>query len=238
MHRRIFHPFSLSVIRQLSRVTKDELEVVFVKYSDCLPSSKRSDVLLGSLLLGMRDEGQIKSLIMDQCQDLKFRSHLPHLLAAFEDVVGKKEADMFEAKEGLGVYSRATCYEFHQLLVATLSAYANTLGRFCDAQRELNVHMNGEAGMGEGWRDVGAGIQRKASGSGVQRAGAKKKKVKTTGVWQGIPKGARKPEAKADYVAPKPDLADPQEKVTNIWKLAERRNRYAQLLWECTFLLW
>src|SRR6267154_2483109 len=181
MHRRIFHPFSLSVIRQLSRVTKDELEVVFVKYSDCLPSSKRSDVLLGSLLLGMRDEGQIKSLIMDQCQDLKFRSHLPHLLAAFEDVVGKKEADMFEAKEGLGVYSRATCYEFHQLLVATLSAYANTLGRFCEAQQELNMHMNGgadAAGGDEGWRD--AEVQGRAKKNRKVKMGREKRQIELT----------------------------------------------------------
>ena len=38
---------------------------------------------------------------------------LPNLLGAFAEVVRMKEAKMLEVKEGLGVYSEATCVEFH-----------------------------------------------------------------------------------------------------------------------------
>jgi hypothetical protein len=211
-------------------VTEEDVRAAFAKYSTYIPSSRRSDVLLGSLLIGMKDKGQIKSLIMNQCQQPEFCSELPHLLAAFEEVVGKKEASTLEVKEGLGVYSKATCYEFHQLLVATISAYANTLGRFCDAQHELNVYMNGGLGRAEmeegSWN---AETQRKRST--VPRAQAKQ-------MMGAMPRGVRKSLAQTDYVSSKPKPVDPQEKVADIWKLIERRNAYAQLLWECTFLLW
>ena len=44
----------------------------------------------------------------------------------------------------MGVYTEATCYEFHQLLVALLIAYANVLGALCKAEWDLEEHRDME----------------------------------------------------------------------------------------------
>jgi hypothetical protein len=235
-------------------VTEDEVRVAFAKYSRLITSSKRSDVLLGSLLVGMRDEGQIQTLIMDQCRYPEFRSELPNLLAAFEEVVVKKEAQTLEVKKGLGVYSEATCFEFHQLLVAALSAYANTLGAFRDAQQELSLQKNasvkrdesvgrtedkGEGRMKDGTRKV----EIQNDGPGAQGATMKKGKGKMAGDQskkQGGHGDVQKPTvAGTDHVGPKPKLVpSSKEKSPRIQELTKVRNERAQQLWECSFLLW
>ena len=190
-HRHIFHWSSLSFIQHLTRLkVKDQIQAAFAKHSQLITSSRQHDVLLGSLLVGMRDEGQVQTLIMDQCRYPKFHSELPNLLAAFEKVVVKKEAQTLEVKKGLGVYSEATCFEFHQLLITALSAYANTLGAFHDAQQELSLQKNasvkrdesvgrtedeGEGRMRGGVRNLKVEIQSK--GPGVQGATMKSKMV-------------------------------------------------------------
>jgi hypothetical protein len=254
-HRRIFHWSSLSFIRHLTRVkAKDEVEAAFAKRSQLITSSRQHDILLGSLLLGMRDEGQIQTLIMDQCRYPEFRSELPNLLAAFEEVVVKKEAQTLEVKKGLGVYSEATCFEFHQLLVAALSAYANTLGAFRDAQQELSLQKNasvkrdesvgrtedkGEGRMKDGTRKV----EIQNDGPGAQGATMKKGKGKMAGDQskkQGGHGDVQKPTvAGTDHVGPKPKLVpSSKEKSPRIQELTKVRNERAQQLWECSFLLW
>jgi hypothetical protein len=94
----------------------------------------------------MQQEGQIASLIMDSCPSKKSRSQLTTLLSAFADIVRKKEnKELPEVPEGTGAYTEATCYEFHQLLVASLMAYANALGALSEAECNWQNHPGTEA---------------------------------------------------------------------------------------------
>jgi hypothetical protein len=134
MHRRIFSPYSLGYIYSLTKVGGTQLRAKFLAHSPSIPTPKGNDTKLASLLVGMQEEGQISSLIMDSCPSKEFRSQLTSLLSAFADVLKKKEnKELSGVPEGTGVYTEATCYEFHQLLVASLMAYANALGELCDA---------------------------------------------------------------------------------------------------------
>jgi hypothetical protein len=140
MHRRIMHPISLSFIACLTQVGEDALRRSFTAHSDSIPIAKRSDAMLGALLLSMRDEGQIESVVMSKCTNGKFYSTLSHLLAAFEELVNKKlEAKGPEGYEGLAVYNKTTCYEFHQLVVTTALAYRDALNAFIDAENKLTL---------------------------------------------------------------------------------------------------
>jgi hypothetical protein len=118
-------------------VGEDALRRYFTAHSDSILIMKYSDAMLGALLMSMCKEGQIESVVMSKCPDRKFCSTLPHLLHAFEELVEKK----LEAKEpgenwGLGIYSEATCYKFHQLVVATLLAYSSSLDAFCTTRSQ------------------------------------------------------------------------------------------------------
>jgi hypothetical protein len=145
MHRRIFSPYSLGYIYSLAKVGGTQLRAKFLAHSPSIPTPKGNDTKLASLLVGMQEEGQISSLIMDSCPSKEFRSQLTSLLSAFADVLKKKEnKELSGVPEGTGVYTEATCYEFHQLLVASLMAYANALGALCKAERDLEEHRDME----------------------------------------------------------------------------------------------
>jgi hypothetical protein len=60
---------------------------------------------------------------MDSYPSKESRSQLTTLLSIFADIMRKKEnKELSEVPEGSSVYTEATCYEFHQLLVASLMA--------------------------------------------------------------------------------------------------------------------
>ncbi|KIM84798.1 hypothetical protein PILCRDRAFT_369556 [Piloderma croceum F 1598] len=141
MHRRFFHWCSLGFMMFLTRVSEQQFRLSFKCRSSFLPTSTRNDAVLGGLLVGMQEKGQIESVVMSQCSSSNFRSELPHLLAAFAEVLEKKERKR--------VYSEATCYEFHQLLVVALIAYGNALSAFGEVERKLNLEKMGKAKAGQ-----------------------------------------------------------------------------------------
>ena len=127
----------------LTQVSEQHFQISFKLHLSSLPTSKWNDAVLGGLLVGMQKEGQIESVIMSQCPSC-FHSELPHLLAAF--------AEVLENKEKICVYSKATCYEFHQLLVVTLIIYEKALSVFSEVERKLNLEETGKS-KGEMERD-------------------------------------------------------------------------------------
>jgi hypothetical protein len=212
MHRRIMDLVSLPFIVCLTQVEEDALRRSFTAHSDSIPIAKRSDAMLGALLLSMRDEGQIESVVMSKCLDRKFHSTLPHLLAAFEELVNKKlDGKEPGANGGLGPYSEATCYEFHQLVVATLSAYSSSLDTFCAAEWRLSMKRAENAAV---MRDKGS---HRMQGS------------------EGMEQGDESTMADVDADGSKPKFADSQETLADLIVL---RNECAEQLWACNFLLW
>jgi hypothetical protein len=152
MHRRIFSLHSLAFMYPLTKVGEPELRAKFLAHSSSIPTPKCHDTKLALLLVGMQEMGQI-SLIMDNCPSEEFRSQLTSLVPAFADVLKKKEnGELSAVPEGTGVYTEATCYEFHQLLVASLMAYANALGALCEAERDMKTMKTREHCMEKVWK--------------------------------------------------------------------------------------
>jgi hypothetical protein len=103
--------------------------------------------VLGGLLLGVDNKEELKDrkreiTTTSTCVIIRLGDaavldlELSNLLGAFAEVVRMKEGKMLEVKEGLGVYSKATCVEFHWLLVAALCAYQMVLCKFHETHRE------------------------------------------------------------------------------------------------------
>jgi len=139
MHQRIIHWSSQNFIWQLSQVTEEDLRKVFSSYvtpPQSTAAPNRSNFALGSMLIGMERDGQIESFIMEPCGHPELRSEkLTKLVGAFREVISESgKIDLPPQKDWLGVYNETTCFEFHQLLIATLLAY----GKGLDALKEVD----------------------------------------------------------------------------------------------------
>jgi hypothetical protein len=264
MHRRIIHPVSLSFIACLVQVEEDALQKSFAAHSDSIPIAKRSDALLGALLISMHKEGQIESVVMSRCTDQKFCSTLPHLLPAFEELVKKKlEAKEMEENGGLDVYNETTCYEFHQLMVATVLAYRGALNAFVEAENQLASQKAYADKVARGKVKQEKVKERKAKAKSEKMA----RKEKDCGRTQGsesaagdqrrkkgdngnsqiegdlrterqVPEGSGAPKPTTDTEVDdgsKPGFADPQ---ITLDKITGLRNECAEQLWRCAILFW
>lgn len=129
MCRRIAHPSSQGFIYALGRVSADNLRdrYRFLSESKTARLHSRNDSALGRLLVGMADEGQIESIIMQPCGHPELSSDLTHIIAIFREMQLQSSADV--PNDGLiqNVYNEDTCWEFHLLLLATILAYGKAL---------------------------------------------------------------------------------------------------------------
>jgi hypothetical protein len=129
-------------------------------------------------------------------------------------------------EEGLGVYGEATCVEFHQLLVAALHAYRTSLRKFREAHKDLDKY-NGEKMKRKG---KGESHGRKGQGGGGMKQGDQIAR-------QG--KGRQNPTmAKASAADSKRPPATPPGDPDKLAELQGALVERAQLLWQCTYLLW
>lgn len=131
--RKLLHRMDTShskfFIDDLSKVGEQDILAAFTEHSASLPEASRSDYAIAGLLLGMEKE-EMQRLVP---------AGLPNLLAAFARL---REAKSGQAPMGLGAYSATTCYEFHQLLIASLIAYRDALRAFGMELTGLNVLAN------------------------------------------------------------------------------------------------
>lgn len=149
MHRRFFHWYSLAYLQRLTKVEENDVLIAFTTHSASLAATARSDAALGGLLVGIAEEDQV-SFGAEGPLDL------PNLLKAFSSMLGQKKAGEFKGGEGLGVYGKGTCWEFHRLLITALVAYGNALGAFQVAVRNVHLRESREAkGKGEGSSEKG-----------------------------------------------------------------------------------
>jgi hypothetical protein len=83
----------------------------------------------------MAKKKQIETL-MDKCPRDEMRSKLPTLLAACNRMRNMPRVERTEESRNAmsGLYNKDTCFEFHQLLVATLLSYGKALDAFEEAK--------------------------------------------------------------------------------------------------------
>ena len=241
MFRRFHHWSSWSFLDFLTLVNEDLLRSQFRQHCSALPTSTKNDTLLGGLLLGMHDrEPNGKKMRIETAPtrvvimlgDTPVLSEeLPHLLCAFAEVVRKKEKKQLEKKEGLGVYNEDTCLEFQRLLVAALYAYRTALRVFQKAYAELTnaqdnaLKMKRKCGNGKGRNLRQKGVNGENKGQGCMGMGPGRSEQKLT-------------MAKMDGADSKPVSATSQSDADNLAELQKKLVERAQLLWQCTFLLW
>ena len=241
MFRRFHHWSSWSFLDFLTLVNEDLLRSQFRQHCSALPTSTKNDTLLGGLLLGMHDrEPNGKKMRIETAPTRVvimlgntpvLSEELPHLLCAFTEVVRKKEKKQLEKKEGLGVYNEDTCLEFQRLLVAALYAYRTALRVFQKAYAELTnaqdnaLKMKRKCGNGKGRNLRQKGVNGENKGQGCMGMGPGRSEQKLT-------------MAKMDGADSKPVSATSQSDADNLAELQKKLVERAQLLWQCTFLLW
>ncbi|KIM75568.1 hypothetical protein PILCRDRAFT_92025 [Piloderma croceum F 1598] len=130
MHQQITDWSSQGFIWQLSRISETQLQDTFSQYAmkpDLSEfTTKWYNFALGALVVGLEDMGQIESVITKPCGRSEFHSEcLTNLIAAFREawVQGASQPQ----DDGLGVYGKYTCVEFHRLFIAMLLSYGQHL---------------------------------------------------------------------------------------------------------------
>ena len=131
---------------------------------------------------------------------------------------------MLEVKEGLGVYSEATCVEFHRLLVAELRAYKTALHKFRETHRtwtkvkDKSGKMNSEGSKGM------------CQNHGCKGLVDETKEQGGLSMWQGV--------GKQGPTDPKPMSSTSSGDAYGLAELQKALVERAQLLWQCAYLLW
>jgi hypothetical protein len=126
MRRRISHWSSQGFIYRLGQV--DEIALRAAVWPAVSPL--RNDVALSSRLILMDNDNTLQDVIMAMCPRTNMRSTLTSLLTACRDMQTRDG----RARSGVsGLYNRATCFEFHQLLVSTLICFGKALDTYAHA---------------------------------------------------------------------------------------------------------
>jgi hypothetical protein len=114
MRRRVKHWSSHVYVFELSKLDEAKVRTAFESNRDVVGSTDRQDSALGKLLVGVSEDG-IMGRIMNAHPDEAARNlTLSHLVAAFKEGLKTKKRTP---------YNERTCFEFHQLLIATLVGY-------------------------------------------------------------------------------------------------------------------
>lgn len=122
IYKRVTHWASTGFRYFLSRYTTRDLSLMYdagFPEKDLEDLPKRRDVALAEYFLEVKTLGLLESIMKEHPNPALRTLQFPHLTAAFEKVVSSTTA--------VHIYNRETCWEFHQFLVALLSAYTATL---------------------------------------------------------------------------------------------------------------
>jgi hypothetical protein len=127
MRRRISYWVAQGFIFFLGQVDESRLRDVV----QATAPSLRNDSNLSDMLLEMEDEASIQDIIMKNCPVVNAQSPITSLLNACRTMQMLPRQEGRAKLRGLSaLYSKATCFEFHQLLLAMLLSYGKALDRF------------------------------------------------------------------------------------------------------------
>jgi hypothetical protein len=134
MRRRISHWAAQGFIYHLGKVEESRLRAVVPQTA----SSSRDDLSLCANLLEMEGKASIQNVIMKLCPVTSVRSPLTSLLSACRTMqMLPRQGGRASLRGVSALYNKATCFEFHQLLVATLLSYGKALDEY---ETALNQH--------------------------------------------------------------------------------------------------
>jgi hypothetical protein len=133
MRKRVTHWTSLGFLYILGKLDEAQLQKMFDDHHAVLQTSPRTDTRLFEelhrLSTSSKDGVDMLSQIM-QCYPMSAsepQSTLKpeRMIEALGQLQGQKQT-----KDSLGAYTKDTCYEFHQLLIATIFCYGRMLRHF------------------------------------------------------------------------------------------------------------
>jgi hypothetical protein len=134
MRQRISYWVTQGFIFFLGKVDESRLNDVVLATVPLL----RNDSNLSDRLLEMEDNPSIQDIIMKNCPIVYAQSLITLLLNACHTMQTLLRQEGWAKLCCIsGLYSKATCFEFHQLLLATLISYRKALDRFLAA---LDLH--------------------------------------------------------------------------------------------------
>ena len=127
MRRRIIHWSSQVYIFELAKLEEAQIRAAFESNHGVVGSTQRQDSALGKLLVGVYEDGLIGRIMNAHPDEAARNLMLPHLVAAFKEVSRTKDRTP---------YNERTCFEFHQLLIATLVGYGKASKELEKAYRD------------------------------------------------------------------------------------------------------
>jgi len=134
MRRRISHWAAQGFIYYLGKVEESRLRAVVPQTA----SSVRDDSSLCENLLEMEGNASIQNVIMKTCPVASVRSPLTSLLSMCRIMqMLPRQGGRASLRGVSALYNKATCFEFHQLLVATLLSYGKALDKY---EADLKEH--------------------------------------------------------------------------------------------------
>jgi hypothetical protein len=132
MRRRISHWTAQGFIWYLGKVDERRLRAAAPQ---TVPSL-RNDSILSDKLLAMEHKASIQDIVMKKCPVARMRSPITSLLSACRTMKTLPRQEKRTKLQGVSaLYNKATCFEFHQLLVATLLSYGKALDDFATLRK-------------------------------------------------------------------------------------------------------
>ena len=128
MRQRIKHWSSHVYVYELGKLDEAKVKAAFESNRDIIGSTDRQDSALGKLLVGVSEDGIIGRIMKAHPDEAARTLTLPHLVAGFKEVLRTKKRTP---------YNERTCFEFHQLLIATLVGYGRASKELEKAHRAV-----------------------------------------------------------------------------------------------------
>ena len=128
MRQRIKHWSSHVYVYELGKLDEGKVRAAFESNRDIIGSTDRQDSTLGKLLVGVSEDGIIGRIMKAHPDEAAQTLTLPHLVAGFKEGLKTKKWTP---------YNERTCFEFHQLLIATLIGYGRASKELQKAHRAV-----------------------------------------------------------------------------------------------------
>jgi hypothetical protein len=94
----------------------------------------------------MEDNAKLQGIIMENCPIINAQSPITSLLNVCRTMQTlPRQEGRAKLRGASGLYSKATCFEFHQLLLATLLSYGKTVDEFMAALNATPRNIPGAA---------------------------------------------------------------------------------------------
>ena len=124
------------MLHHLHEISHEQVKIAFTQHHDSCSnafSKLNNGLLLDEMDIFFNNETMMKCLMSS------YPSLLPHFMALKVKYLSARLRKKKQLKEGMTIYDEATCFEFHQLLIATFVSFARELSQLNMTPRNNSV---------------------------------------------------------------------------------------------------